>query len=251
MKKIFVIANWKMNPQSLDEAKKIFNSIKKGIKNKKVKVVICPPFLFIPNLKPKSPVELGAQDCFWKQKGAYTGEVSPQMLKNLRVKYIIVGHSERRKNFGEGEEIINKKIKAILEMNLCPVFCLGETKEERDRGQTFKVLEKQLKEGLKGVNKTKVKNLILVYEPVWAISTTKDAMVCSTQDALDAILFLRKLISQAFNKKMGKIISILYGGSVDGENAKDFLKEKWINGALVGAASLDSKDFKKIIKSVY
>lgn len=251
MKKTFIVANWKMNPQFLSEAKKIFNSIKKGVKNiRRVKVIICPPFLFISDFKPWRLIELGAQDCFWEQKGAYTGEISPQMLKNSGVKYVLVGHSERRKNFNENNEIINKKIKALLEENLQPIFFVGETEEEREKNQSFKVLEEQLKEGLRGINKTKINKLIFVYEPVWAISTSKKAVACSVQNVLNVILFLRKIISRMFSPKIGKEISILYGGSVNKENAKEFLREKWINGVLVGAASLDIEGFKKIIKSV-
>ncbi len=253
MKKSLIVANWKMNPQTLREAKKIFNSLKKGVRNvKNMEIVICPPFtqFSIFNSQFSKNIKLGAQDCFWKQGGAYTGEISPQMLKNLGVKYIIVGHSERKNFLGENDEIINKKIKAVLEINLHPIFCLGETKEEKNKNQTFKVLEKQLREGLKGINKTKINRVILVYEPIWAISTTEKTVDCSVQDALGAILFLRKLISQMFSKKIAQEILVLYGGNVNGKNAKEFLNEKWINGVLVGAASLNAEDFKKIIKSV-
>lgn len=240
-----------MNPFTQKETIRLFSSLKKGLKNiKKTEVVICPPFIYLPMLlKSSGPIRrkinFGAQNCFWEEKGAFTGEVSPKMLKDFGVKYVILGHSERRKIIGETDEVITKKISEALKFGLQPILCVGETKEEREIGKTFKVLEKEIKQDLKKVPKTKIGRIILAYEPIWAIGSGNP---CSVRDALNAILFLRKVISQTFNKKAGRTVSILYGGSINSQNATDFLKEQWINGLLVGGASLDPKEFLRILK---
>ena len=243
-----IVANWKMNPTERREANQLFKRIKKGLRSiKKTEVVICPPFVYLESVKTHdSNFKLGAQNCFWQEKGAFTGEVSPKMLKDLGVKYVILGHSERRKILGETDGMVAEKIKKALDFNLQPILCLGETKEEREKGKTFKILEKEIKEDLKKIPKSKIGKVALAYEPIWAIGTGN---ACSVQDALNAILFLRKIISQIFNKKAGKDIKILYGGSINSQNARDFLKEKWIDGLLVGGASLQPKEFLEILKS--
>ena len=246
-----IVANWKMNPFTQKETIRLFSSLKKGLKNiKKTEVVICPPFVYLPMLLKSSgsirrKIDFGAQNCFWEEKGAFTGEVSPKMLKDFGVKYVILGHSERRKIIGETDEVITKKILEALKFGLQPILCVGETKEERETGKTFKVLEKEIKQDLKKVPKTKIGRIILAYEPIWAIGSGNS---CSVRNALNAILFLRKVISQTFNKKTGRTISILYGGSINSQNAADFLEEQWINGLLVGGASLDPKEFLRILK---
>jgi len=228
MKKI-IVANWKCNPDSLVKAKKLFKEIKGGI--------ICAPFPYIfKGVK-------GAQNCSWSC-GPYTGEVCPKMLKDLGVKYVIIGHSERWIHLGEGNELANKKILALLKENMNPIVCIGETLEERKKKQTFKVLESELKTNLKNVSKAKIKNIILCYEPIWAISTTGKA--CSVDDAVTAILFMRKVVSKMYGVAIGKSIKIIYGGSANSKNAASFLQE--VDGLLVGAASLKSKDFNKILK---
>jgi len=240
--KPLIIANWKMNPQELKEAKRLFNFVKRGIKKiKNVEIVICPPFVYLPNLLiPKTynqNPKLGAQDVFWEEKGAFTGEISAKMLKNLGCEYVIVGHSERRK-LGETDEMINKKLKAALKAKLKPILCIGETERERKEGKTFKVLKAQLKATLKNISNAKLQtsNLVLAYEPVWAIGTGNP---CRPEDATKVLFFLRK-----FTK-----VPILYGGSVNSKNAKDYIKVGF-DGLLVGGASLDSKEFIEIIKSV-
>ena len=173
MEKIVIAANWKMNPATLKGAKLLFDSVASGIKNiKKVEVVICPPFLYISNLKSqKSNLKLGAQDVFWEGKGAYTGEVSPVMLKDLGCQYVIIGHSERRKYFGETDEMINKRIEAVLASKLKPILCIGETEEERREGKTLRVLRIQIKKALNNLTIKQFNNLTIAYEPVWAIGT--------------------------------------------------------------------------------
>lgn len=243
---VLVVANWKMNPQSLKEAKQLFDSIKKRreiIKN--VEVVICPPFLYLPELVKKirkeNQIKLGAQDSFWEKEGAFTGEISPLMLKNLGLKYVILGHSERREYLGETDEMINKKIKKALEFNLSPILCIGEKK-----GETFKVLERELQNGLKNISQREIKKLVIAYEPVWAIGTGK---FCSNDRVLSATLFIRKFIYQNYTRTLADNLRILYGGSVNKENAKNYIKESGVNGLLVGGASLKANEFIEILKS--
>jgi len=247
--KLLVIANWKCNPATLKEAEKLFNSLKKGLKNvKKTEIVICPPFPYLSIIDNHlSFIKLGAQNCFWKDKGPYTGEVSPQMLKSMGCKYVIVGHSERRQVFKETDEMVNKKIKEILKTKLQPIFCIGETEEEKRAGKTFQVLEREIKKGLDKVSKKEIEKVIIAYEPIWAIGTGKS---CEENEVMTIALFIKKLMSRLYNKKVADNIRILYGGSVDSKNAPDYLRESKMQGLLVGGASLNSKEFIKIIKSL-
>lgn len=216
--KPLIVGNWKCNPDSLVEAKKLFNSIVKGVKKNSM-VAICPPFVYLSELKNKK-VKLGAQDCFWEEKGAYTGEISPLMLKKLGCLYIIIGHSERRKCLKETDEMIDKKIKLVLRSGLKPILCIANLG--------------QLKNSLKGV-----KNLILAYEPVFAIGTGK---ACSVEKA-------RKM-RISIKKKLGKNIPVLYGGSVNSHNAGSYIKEAGFQGLLVGGASLSANEFLNILKNI-
>ncbi|MCD6500547.1 triose-phosphate isomerase [bacterium] len=247
-----IVANWKMNPTSLKKAKLLFNLIKRGVKNiKNVEVVICPPFVYLERFKVQGTrFKLGAQDCFWQEKGAFTGEVSPQMLKDFGVKYIILGHSERRQILRETDEMIAKKLKKVLQLNLKPILCVGETKKEKQKGETFKILKAQLEKDLKSILNLKsgILNLTIAYEPIWAIGTGNP---CSVDDALTAILFIRKVISKIFSPKVANKIRILYGGSVNSKNADEYLREENINGLLVGGASLKPREFAKIVKTCY
>jgi triosephosphate isomerase len=245
--KPLIVANWKMNPTSQKEAKELFDSLKRGLRNiKKTEVVVCPPFVYLLNLKSKIlNLKLGAQDCFWELGGAFTGEISPSMLKDLGVKYVIIGHSERRKILQETDEMIAKKLKAVLKLKLCPIFCVGETQKEREKGETFKTLEREIKNGLKKIPKSQIEKIVIAYEPIWAIGTKNP---CRADDALTCALFIRKVISRISYKKTARKIRILYGGSVDSQNAKDYLKNQQINGLLVGGASLNPKEFLKIVK---
>lgn len=224
--KPLVIANWKCNPPTLTKAKQLFNSVKKGIKNlKNTEVVICPPFLYILNLKSQnSNIELGAQDCFWEEKGAFTGEVSPKMLKDLGCKYVIIGHSERRRYFKETDEIINKKTKAVLKNGLKPILCIEKIS--------------QIKKGTEGIIKKDLKKIILAYEPVWAIGTGR---ACGISEAKKINLSIRKILKRNV---------FLYGGSVNSQNARDFIKKAKFQGLLIGGASLNPKEFIAIVKAV-
>lgn len=218
--KPLIVANWKMNLTSLVEARRIFYSIKQGSKNVKgVKVVICPPFQYL------SFIKSGAQNLFYEERGAYTGEISPLMLKDMGVKYVIVGHSERRKYFRETDEMINKKLKAALKTGLKPILCVDKIS--------------QIKKYLKGISKKELKNLVLAYEPLFAIGTGKP---CSIERARKMNFSIKKIL--------GKRMLVLYGGSVNSQNARGFIKEAGFHGLLVGGVSLRPKEFVDIIKRV-
>ena len=245
MKKL-IIANWKMNPQTLTEAKQLFNSIKKGVKIfKNIEVIICLPFTQISNLKSKIlNLKLGAQNCFWEKEGAFTGEISPMMLKNLGVKYVMIGHSERRRYLNETDEMNNKKTKAVLSAGLKVILCIGSAQ----KGKREKIeITRQLKKTLFEVKKSDLKNIIFVYEPVWAISATKGSTATS-ENAKQVALFIKKILSKLFN--VLPKIKIIYGGSVNSNNVQGFIEKAKINGVLVGAASLDAKEFIQIAKKI-
>jgi triosephosphate isomerase len=246
-----IIANWKMNPQSLIEAKKLFNSIKNWIKRhsnilQNFRIIICPPFVYLSNFTPlttnfphrTSNIYLGAQDLFWEEKGAFTGEISPRMLKNLGVEYVIVGHSERRKILGETDEMIHKKLRAAIKAKLKPILCIGEKRREVG-SRKYEEIRNQLKKALKKIPNSFFQlpdSLIIAYEPVWAIGTGNP---CKPEDAKEVLLFLRKILK----------FPILYGGSVNSKIAKDYI-EVGFDGLLVGGASLNAKEFIEIIKNV-
>jgi len=244
MKKI-IAANWKMNPLSLTEAKRNFEIIKKEAKNyKKVETVICAPFVFLSALRPDNFIKTGAQDCFLGEKGPFTGEVSPGQLKALGVEYVILGHSERRKYLGESIELVNQKIIAALGSGLRVIFCVGSQTKKPN-----KEIEYQLKRGLKNIKEADFLKLTLVYEPVWAISTSKNKEIATPKEALQGGFYMRKALSRIFNEKISLSARIIYGGSVDSKNIEGFLKGGKMTGGLVGAASLDPYEFIRIIKS--
>lgn len=241
--KNIIIANWKLNPSNKKEAKAIFEAIKKGSKKVKSDVVICPPFVYLSIL---NGLVLGAQNVSSEEKGAFTGETSPLMLKDLGVEYVLIGHSERRKYFCEIDLEINRKIKKSLSLKLKVVLCIGESEEEWKNGKKSEVLEKQLKEDLKGISKEDFKNVIVAYEPVWAIGTGNN---CSVDETMSSILFIRKVITDLYNRESADSLRVLYGGSVKSENSESYIKNAGANGLLVGGASLIAEEFVKIIKS--
>jgi len=244
--KRLIVANWKCNPKSLQEAKKLFDTIKKATKSiKETEVVICPPFLYLPVLKTKgSKIKLGAQNCFWEEQGAFDGEISPPMLKSVGCSYVIVGHSERRHLFKETDTMINKKIKALIRANLISILCVGETEEEKNKGKFTQVISDQIKKALKGVSRKDIQKVIIAYEPVWAIGTGR---ACRPIEAQVVHLFIRKIIARLYSRKIAERLPILYGGSVNQKNALDYLKESGMKGLLIGGASLRAKEFIKII----
>lgn len=247
MKKI-VIANWKMNPETEAEAVKLAKA--EDFKG----VVITPPFVFLENIgEILKKAELGAQDVFIgsKNKKAYTGEVSPEMLKSLGVKYVIVGHSERRKNFKETDGIINKKVLAALKVGLKVILCVGEGKAQRAKGKEAakRFVASQLKKDLRFPTNYKLftTHLIVAYEPVWAISSNRNSKSDTPQDALEIIKFIKSILNSQFKIHNSKV---LYGGSVSTKTIGGFLKYKEIDGFLVGGASLKVGEFRRIIKAV-
>lgn len=247
-----IVANWKMNPLSQKEALFLFNFIrKKARKFRKIEIIICPPFIFLPLFKKKvfKNLKLGAQDCFFEQKGAFTGEISPKMLKDQKVEYVILGHSERRRYFEETNGIINKKLKLVISLKINPILCIGESLEEREEDKTFQVLERQIKEGLKGISREKIKKarFSLAYEPVWSIGTGRS---CPEREIERASLFIKKILTKLYGISILKKIKILYGGSVNEKNAEKILKEGRVEGLLIGSASLKREIFLKILERV-
>jgi triosephosphate isomerase len=231
-----IVANWKMNPNSQKEAKEIFDSIREGARGLKAEVVVCPPSVYLyASVFGEGVISMGAQNIYFEEKGAFTGEISVSMVKDLGVEYVIVGHSERRKYFGETDEIVNKKIKKALEAGLKVIFCIGETAEERDAGKKNEVLERQIEIGLDGIEN--MENINIAYEPVWAIGTGNN---CGVEETKESVEFIRKISG---------VERILYGGSVKSENSGEYIKNAGANGLLVGGASLKSDEFLKIIKS--
>ena len=252
MKKL-VIANWKMNPQTYAEAQKLAKAAGVSAKKyKNVKVVICPPFPWLTDMSHEKEfgLEYGAQDVFWMDEGAYTGEVSPLMLKNSKVKYVIIGHSERRR-LGETGQNINLKLKAALANGLIPILCVGEDARMHSKGKLFvnRFLATQLREGLRGVDQNMFinKKLVVAYEPIWAISTTPGAKVDSPEQASKMIFSIKKLLKSIIPSSKF-IIPVLYGGSVDSKNAYGFLSCPEIGGVLVGGASLRPADFGGVVR---
>jgi len=245
MKKV-IVANWKMNPQTLREARNIFNGIKKIAKKlKKVETIVCPPFVYLSAIGHRpSATKLGAQDLFWEEKGAFTGEISAQMLKDFGVQYVIVGHSERRE-LGETNEIVNKKVRAALAAGFNLILCVGE--KERDLEDKYlDFVKDQVIEGLRGVQKKYFKNILIAYEPVWAISSKGGAVADAPESAFGMAIFIRRMLLPIVGNKLARSIPILYGGSVGPENVGGFLQN--MQGALVGSKSLNPKDFGEILK---
>ncbi|MDO8664636.1 MAG: triose-phosphate isomerase [Candidatus Liptonbacteria bacterium] len=248
-----IVANWKENPASLKEAVSLVRQIEKGIsKANKNEVVIAAPFPFLLAVKEiLKHAKLGAQNVFWEDGGAYTSEVSPSMLKNSGVEYVIIGHSERRR-LGETDEMINKKIIATIKAGLKPILCVGEHFETRKRGLAAakNFVKDQLKKDLKNLPTTHypllTSRLIVAYEPIWAISTNKNAHADKPEDSLEMIRFIKSFLA---SKPYTLNPRVLYGGSVTSRNAKSFLQYKEIDGALVGGASLKAEEFKKIIRN--
>jgi len=226
----------------------MFGGLEQGIKRGKAEVVVCPPFVYLQEAIVQfksSAIKVGGQDCFWEQEGAFTGQVSAKMLKSLGAGFVILGHSEKVA-LGETPEITNQKIKASLEAGLRPIICLGETELERKAGRTFQVLEQKLQAILKGLRKSDIAKLLIAYEPVWAIGTGNN---CSADDALTMALFIKKLVLSWAGQQASQQIKILYGGSVDSRNASNYLQHPVLAGLLVGGASLNIKEFTRLVKN--
>ena len=246
----FIVANWKMNPTSLREAKVLFGIAKKRANRlKKVKTIICPPSIFLSSLGEtkisSSTLVLGGQDAFWLQEGPYTGQVSPEMIKSAGARYIILGHSEKRA-LGDTDELIQSKIKACLRIGLKVILCIGE-KERDDQGEYLKYLTDQLTNSLTGIKKSDLANLLIAYEPLWAIGQGAKGSDTPAEFRHNAI-FIKKVLSQLFGQTKGRLVPVLYGGSVNVNNAKSFLLEGEADGLLVGRESLIPSRFGEILK---
>ncbi|MGB9772248.1 MAG: triose-phosphate isomerase [Candidatus Kapaibacteriota bacterium] len=247
MKQMLIAGNWKMH-KTLKDAVNLASRIVDWASQTKPRsqVAICPPFPFlesISRLLNGSMVGLGAQNCHYENEGAYTGEVSPPMLKSVGCDFVIIGHSERRTYFQENDELINKKILSALNFDLRPIFCIGETLSEREKNLTFEVIERQIRKGLEKVTTWQAEKIFVAYEPVWAIGTGISA---KTEQIDDAHRFIRNLLVEMFNER-GQKIAILYGGSLNSKNAREIFSLPEVNGGLIGKSSLDSEEFTKIV----
>lgn len=241
-----VIANWKMNPASMSEVKKLTQgTVAIAKKNSNTTVVVAPPHLYITEVKKlvgKNALKVGAQNCHTDVKGAYTGEHAAVQLKDVGVSYVVIGHSERRKQ-GEGNELVAKKVQAVLAAKLIPVLCIGE--DVRDaQGNFLSFIETQITTALNGVPKSRLKDMVIAYEPIWAIGTGATATVADVEEMQ---MYIKKVVTKLFDRTAAKNIKVLYGGSVNAENARELFTGSEIDGFLVGGASLKPVDFSKIV----
>lgn len=246
MRTPIIAGNWKMN-KTIAEAIDLVEGIKDHELNKEVEAVLCVPFTDLRDVKETlkgTNIKLGAQNMHWEESGAYTGEISPLMLKELGIDYVILGHSERRQYFNESDEIVNKKMKAALKHNLKPILCVGESLEERESNKAEDVVKEQITKAFNGINKEEIENIVIAYEPIWAIGTGKTA---SADDANNMIKFIRNIIGKLYGAEEQEKIRIQYGGSVNPGNVKELMAKSDIDGALVGGASLKAEDFVQLI----
>lgn len=243
MKRYFIAANWKMN-KTVAETKEFLRSFFSALKNiSDVDIVIAPPFTSLSTAGQEikdANLQLAAQDVFWEEKGAYTGEISAVMLIDAGCRHVIIGHSERRQYFSESDEIVNKKIKAAKKAGLGVIFCIGEFLKEREAGKTFDVIKKQIESGIAEVTS---EDLVIAYEPIWAIGTGRTA---TTEQAQEAHAYIRKILRNLYGNKVDEI-RIIYGGSVTRDNVDSLMACKDVNGALVGGASLKPESFSRIV----
>ncbi len=245
MRKKIIAGNWKMN-KNHNEAVELINTLKSGIDTDKSDVVVCVPFVDLMSVSEAikgTNINLGAQNMHFEESGAYTGEIAPSMLKELGVKYVIIGHSERRAYFGETDEIINKKVKKALEHNIVPILCVGETLEERELNITIELVRVQVKKAFAGISKEDAKKVVIAYEPIWAIGTGK---VATKEQAEEVCAEVRKVVAEVYGQDVADIVRIQYGGSVTGDSANELFNMPNIDGGLVGGASL-KEDFIKVV----
>ncbi|MCF7869705.1 MAG: triose-phosphate isomerase [Candidatus Omnitrophica bacterium] len=249
MRKPFIAGNWKMNKTAV-EAADLASKLKESVGDfKDADILICPPYTSLAAAQEAikdSVIDLGAQNMHWEGQGAFTGEISSVMLKDVGAKFVIIGHSERRKYFSETNEKVNKKIKAAISAGLLPIVCIGETLEQREKGQEKEVIENQLKEGFDSLSEEDLEKITVAYEPVWAIGTGKTA---TGQQAEQMHSFIRNWVRENFSDQTAEKIRLLYGGSVKPVNIKELISNENIDGALVGGASLKVQNFTEIIKN--
>lgn len=248
MRTPIIAGNWKMY-KTVEEAVSLVKELKNSLSDvENCEVVVCPPFTALYAVKVElngSNIKLGAQNCYFEDEGAFTGEVSPVMLKSLGVDYVVIGHSERRGYFNESDELINRKAKALLAKGLKPIICVGESLEQREAGETESLVKKQVFRDLDGIDASQIKNVVIAYEPIWAIGTGKTA---TCEEANRVIALIRATVEEMYSIKEASEIRIQYGGSVKPETAKELMSQSDIDGALVGGASLKADSFTKIVK---
>ncbi len=248
MRKFIIAGNWKMN-KTVDETKKFINEFHNLIEeNLNCEIVLCIPFTSLcvtSNILKNKNVKIGAQNCHFKSEGAFTGEISAKMLKELNVNYVIIGHSERRQFFSETNETVNLRLKAALKFGLKAIVCVGETLTEREHNTTSEVVAMQVKWAMHGLTSDEAQNVIIAYEPVWAIGTGK---VATSDEAQYVCKLIRKTIENLFNLNVAQNLVIQYGGSMNETNCEDLLKKPDIDGGLIGGASLDAAKFARIVK---
>ncbi len=246
MRKPIIAGNWKMN-KTPEEAKELVTALGPLVKNAKCDVVICPPFVDLCAVKPiiaGTNIHLGVQNIHWAEKGAFTGEISADMLKAHGVEYAIVGHSERRQYFGETDATVNQRAKAAIAAGITPIICVGESLEQRESGVTNAVVSGQTKAALDGIEAKDVETLVIAYEPIWAIGTGKTA---TKEDANATIAVIRGAIAEVYGKDVAEKVRIQYGGSMNPKNASELMSMPEIDGGLIGGASLKAEDFSKVV----
>lgn len=248
MRRPIIAGNWKMH-KTIAEAIDLVNRLKRDLYNlTDVDIVVCPTFTSLSEvgeILEGSNIALGAQDLHWEAEGAYTGEVSAAMLKDVGCEYVIVGHSERRKLFSETDEEVNRKARQAISCNLSPIVCVGESLQQREEGKTFDVVREQLINSLKDLTEEEILKSVIAYEPVWAIGTGRTA---SPEQAQEVQSFIRKLLSEIYSDRVAQLIRIQYGGSVKPDNIADLMSREDIDGALVGGSSLEAESFVEIVK---
>ncbi len=249
MKRPIIAGNWKMFKTPSEGSAFVDEVMKLVLDHEKVDVIFCPPFTALFNMKDAfesgKHFSLGAQNCHWEESGAFTGEISVGMLKDCRVQYVILGHSERRHIFHESDEWINRKVHSVINGNMTPILCIGETLTQRDKGETEAILDKQLQLGLKGIDS--LDNIVIAYEPVWAIGTGLTATPAQVSETHQQI---RDILNQLYDAEAVENVAILYGGSVKPENAKELILTQGVDGFLIGGASLKVDSFTTIIENV-
>jgi triosephosphate isomerase len=249
LRKLLIAANWKMNMYRQEALELTRGIVEQTRFFTSVDIMIAPPFTALEIVKSEiqnTQIQLGAQDVFFEESGAYTGEISPGMLLDAGCAYVIIGHSERRQYFGETDEIINKKVSAALKNHLIPIFCVGETWEERNQGRAFLVLNQQILFGLQGIDNEKLSSIVVAYEPVWAIGTGKSA---NKEQVQEVHAYLRGVIKEfTSSNEIAFNIRILYGGSMSPKNAQEILSQKDVDGGLIGGASLKIDSFSSLVQ---
>jgi len=250
LRKPIIGGNWKMNRGTPEQTKNMLKKLKSTVKNiDNIDIVISPPFTALASavdLTKKTNIKIGAQNMYFEDKGAYTGEISPIFLKNIGVEFVILGHSERRNIFNESDDLINKKLKKALSVNLNPIVCIGEHLDEREAGNTKSVIENQIENSFKKLTKEDMLKTVIAYEPIWAIGTGKTA---TPEQAEEIHSFIREMIASKYDHKTSNLVRIQYGGSIKPDNAEELFKMENIDGGLVGGASLEVDSLFKIIKA--